>query len=242
MATLAVNTMYSGFVLDEDKKSTNNIVVNNKEWSSHSNSLEKANLGKISMNDLLSLLAEIIESSQRLRAQQMQNRITEAVATSDLAVKIAGKKCADTQRKFGISLAASVATMALSTAATIRMGQTKTLKDKHVVDITNGKSTSVESLSPSSINDFSARLQEGRTGKYRAISQMSEMSKSMVDNVNDIQHAAQVRVQEENQATKDLKEKFDRQLDQYIQDLTQEAVKLNEILESIENASRATNR
>ncbi|MGT0150784.1 hypothetical protein ACT691_20675 [Vibrio metschnikovii] len=53
------------------------------------------------MSELLALLAQIIESSQRLRAQMMQNRITEAVATNDLAIKMrSGDKCSDAQRKF----------------------------------------------------------------------------------------------------------------------------------------------
>ncbi|MCF7505325.1 type III secretion system protein [Vibrio sp. L3-7] len=242
MTTVMMNTMPSDFTLKEGKNTTYSPEINEKEWNSFSSSLDKANSGTVSMSDLLALLAEIIESSQRLRAQVMQNRITEAVATSDLAVKIAGDKCGDAQRKFGITLVASVATMALSTAATVRMGQTKTLQDKHVVDMTNGKSTSVKSLDSNTVNDFSARLQEGRTGKYRAVSQMSEMGGSMVGNVNEMQNAAQVRTQEESQATKDLKEKFDGQLDQYIQDLTQEAVKLNEILDSVARASLVTNR
>ncbi|MDN3612035.1 type III secretion system protein [Vibrio ostreicida] len=242
MTTVTMNTQPSDLTTVEGKNTSSPVVVNDKEWNSYSSSLDKADSGTVSMSDLLALLAEIIESSQRLRAQVMQNRIGEAVATSDLAVKIAGDKCGDAQRKFGITLAASVATMALSTAATVRMGQTKTLQDKHVTDMTGGKSTSVKSLDSKSVNDFSARLQEGRTGKYRAVSQMGEMGNSMVGNVNEMQHAAEVRTQEETQATKELKEKFDAQLDQYIQDLTQEAVKLNEILDAVAKASLVTNR
>ncbi|AYV25045.1 type III secretion system protein [Vibrio mediterranei] len=242
MSTVVMDRMTSEFRPKEEKNTVKNMMINEKEWNSYSNSLDKVNSSKVSMNDLLALLAEIIQSSKKLRAQVMKNRITEAVATSDLAVKIAGSKCAGAQRKFGITLAASVATMALTTAATVRMGQTKTLQDKHVVDMTNGKSTSVKSLDAKTVNEFTARLQEGRTSKYRAVSQMSEMGGSMVGNVNEIQYAAQVRAQEESQATKDLKEKFDGQLDQYIQDLTRESLKLNEILDAVAKASLVTNR
>ncbi|MFA7521113.1 MAG: type III secretion system protein, partial [Shewanella sp.] len=78
--------------------------------------------------------------------------------------------------------------------------------------------------------------------KYNSVTQMGGMADGMVGNANEIQNAEQVKVQEETQASKDLKEKFDAQLDQYIQDLTAEAVKLNEILEAVAKASLVTNR
>ncbi|EJL6463813.1 type III secretion system protein [Vibrio cholerae] len=242
MSSIVFNTQPSDITFAEKSHAQNTVAVNEKQWNSYSEKLDKVETGSVSMSDLLALLAQIIESSQRLRAQMMQNRITEAVATSDLAVKLSGDKCSDAQRKFGITLAASVATMAMSTAATVRMGQSKTLKDKHVTDLTKGKNTSVSSLDSRSVNKFTANLQEARTAKYRSVSQMSEMASSMVGNVNEMQHADQVRKQEETQASKELKEKFDAQLDQYIQDLTQEAVKLNEILDSVAKASLVHNR
>ena len=58
----------------------------------------------------------------------------------------------------------------------------------------------------------------------------------------EIQHANEVKGQEQAQAAKDLKEKFDAQLDQFIQNLTQEAVKLNDILAAMARASLPTNR
>ncbi|MGT0150785.1 hypothetical protein ACT691_20680 [Vibrio metschnikovii] len=85
-------------------------------------------------------------------------------------------------------------------------------------------------------------LQEARTAKYRSVAQMSEMGSNMTGNVNEIQHADQVRQQEESQAVKILKKNLMLSFDQYIQDLTQEAVKLNEILDAVAKASLATNR
>jgi hypothetical protein len=64
----------------------------------------------------------------------------------------------------------------------------------------------------------------------------------MVGNVNDIQHAEQVKTQEEAQATKSNKEKLDTMLDQYLQDLVKEAVKLNELSGAITQAALAVNR
>ncbi|MDH5928698.1 type III secretion system protein [Vibrio lentus] len=196
----------------------------------------------VTMADLLALMTQIIESSHELRSQVMQNRINEASATCDLAVSLAADKCRDAQTKFGITLAASIVTMGVSTFATVRMAQPKTLQDKHVQSMSGDKTTTVKSLDAKSRNDYAARLQDARTGKYRGVSQGAEMAQGVVGNVNEIQNSAQIRNQEETQATKDMKEKFDSQLDQYIQNLTQETAKLNEILDSIAKASLVTNR
>lgn len=176
----------------------------------------------VTMADLLALMTQIIESSHELRSQVMQNRINEASATCDLAVSLAADKCRDAQTKFGITLAASIVTMGVSTFATVRMAQPKTLQDKHVQSMSGDKTTTVKSLDAKSRNDYAARLQDARTGKYRGVSQGAEMAQGVVGNVNEIQNSAQIRNQEETQATKDMKEKFDSQLDQYIQNLTQE--------------------
>lgn len=196
----------------------------------------------VTMADLLALMTQIIESSHELRSQVMQNRINEASATCDLAVSLAADKCRDAQTKFGVTLAASIVTMGVSTFATVRMAQPKTLQDKHVQSMSGDKTTTVKSLDAKSRNDYAARLQDARTGKYRGVSQGAEMAQGVVGNVNEIQNSAQIRNQEETQATKDMKEKFDSQLDQYIQNLTQETAKLNEILDSIAKASLVTNR
>ena len=196
----------------------------------------------VSIGDLLALMAEIIESSHELRSQVMENRIHEASSTCDLAVSLAADKCSDAQTKFGITLAASLVTMGVSTFATIRMAKPKTLQDKHVQSMSGDKTVTVKSLDAKSRNDYAARLQDASTGKYRGVSQGAEMSQGVVGNVNEMQNAAQIRNQEETQATKDMKEKFDGQLDQYIQNLTQETTKLNEILDSVAKASLVTNR
>jgi predicted metal-dependent hydrolase len=172
----------------------------------------------------------------------MQNRINEASATCDLAVSLAADKCRDAQTKFGITLAASIVTMGVSTFATVRMAQPKTLQDKHVQSMSGDKTTTVKSLDAKSRNEYAAGLQDTRTVKFRGVSQGAEMAQGVVGNVNEIQNSAQIRNQEETQATKDMKEKFDSQLDQYIQNLTQETAKLNEILDSIAKASLVTNR
>ncbi len=196
----------------------------------------------VTMAELLALMTEIIESSHELRSQVMQNRIYEASATCDLAVALAADKCHDAQTKFGITLAASLITMGVSTFATVRMAQPKTLQDKHIRSMSGDESVTVKSLDAKTRNDYAARLQDARTGKYRGVSQGAEMAQGVVGNVNEMQNAAQIRNQEETQATKEMKAKFDDQLTEYIQNLTQETAKLNEILDSIAKASLATNR
>lgn len=252
----------------EETSSVNNLKpIDQKAWGSYENSLKEANKGSVSMADLLALLAQIIESSQQVRAQVMKNRIGEAVATSELATMLAQDKSQDAKLRFGITLASSVVNMGMTTAATVRIGQTKTLKDKHLskmgdrgaadtggvkllktTDLESGKVTNVDKspkvsdLTAKELNQYSANLQQQRTAKYNSVTQMGGMADGMVGNANEIQNAEQVKVQEDTQASKDLKEKFDAQLDQYIQDLTAEAVKLNEILEAVAKASLVTNR
>jgi len=211
-------------------------------WTSFKGKLNAIDKKEISMSDLLALLAQIIESSQKLRAQVMENRISQANATMELAMSIADKKAFDEKVKFGITLAASVATMALTTAGTVKMGQTKTLKDKHVLDLTDGRSATVSSLDSKTMNELTGQLRDKSLSKYRAFGQMSESGRVMVGNVNDIQHAEQVKTQEEAQATKSNKEKLDTMLDQYLQDLVKEAVKLNELSGAITQAALAVNR
>lgn len=219
-----------------------NQAIQEAEWKVFEKSLSKVEKGSVSMSELLSLLAEIVAASHSLRAQLTKNNINEAVATSKLAVKLADAKCSDAQEKFIISLAASVTTMALTTAASVRMGQTKVLKDKHVMDSTSGKKMSVSDLTDKERYKMTGNLIEQRTAKFRSVEQLSQMGNSMAGNMNEILYAADVRQQEETKATKELKERFDAQLKDYIQNLTQTALALNSMLEAITKASLVTNR
>lgn len=214
-------------------RETSTAITETKEEYPHAN---------VSMSDLLAMMLEIIESSHKLRSEVMQNRINEASTTRKLAISLAADKCHDARVKFGITLAASVVTMGVSTFATIRMSRPKTLQDRHVRNMSGDENVSVKSLDAKTRNDFSARLQEARTGKYRGVSQGAEVAQGVVGNVNEMQNAAQIRNQEETQATKDMKEKFDASLDQYIQNLTQDTAKLNDILDSMTKANLVTNR
>lgn len=226
----------------ESVQSQDAIQINQSEWQGFEKSLSKVEGGSISMNELLALLAEIVAASHSLRSQLMKNNISAAVATSHLAVKIADIKCRDAQEKFAISLAASVTTMALVTAASVKGGQAKILKDKHLMQDTSLGKTSVSALTTKERSRMSANLTHQHTDKYQSVGSLSQMANSMAGNMNEIQHAADIRHQEENKATKDLKEKFDSQLKEYIQALTQEALKLNEIIDAIAKANLATNR
>jgi hypothetical protein len=263
-----MNTLSLPLTMSEDTTSVNNQKpIDQKVWCGYENSLNVANKGTMSMADLLALLTQIIGASHQLRNQVMMNRIGEAVATSALATKLAQDKCGDAKLRFGITLASSVVNMAMTTAATVRIGQTKTLKDKHLskmadkgandvggvkllktTDLKSGKvtnvdkSTKVSDLTPKELNKYTASLQQQRTAKYNSVTHMGGMADGMVGNANEIQNSEQVKGQELILASKELKEKFDAQLDQYIQDLTAEAVKLNEILEAVAKASLVTNR
>ncbi|EOW9423731.1 type III secretion system protein [Vibrio cholerae] len=216
--------------------------IDTKIWQDLEKSVSKISEGGVSMSDLLALLAEIIRASRELRAQVMNNKIAEAKATSDLAVVLADDRKRDAQVKFGITLASSVVSMAISSASSVRMGQTKTLKDKHLSSMSGDSNMRVADLTPKEINKFSAQLQQGRTAKYNTVAQTGTMANSMIDNINSMRHAEEVKHQEEGTASKDLKAKVDAMLDSYLQELAQAAVKLNEILDSMQRASLVTNR
>ena len=83
---------------------------------------------------------------------------------------------------------------------------------------------------------------ENRTHKYQSVAQMSNSSGQMAGNANEIQHADQVRQQEEMQASKDFQEKRVAQLNEFIQNLTQSSFKWNDVLDAVAKASLATNR
>ncbi|AQS37659.1 type III secretion system protein [Shewanella psychropiezotolerans] len=268
MNSISINAQSSQSIMTEETASfSQSNPADKKTWNSYDSSLTEVNKGTVSMSDLLALLSQIIASSREVRAQVMKNRIGEAVATSALATMLAQDKSNDAKLRFGISLASSVVNMAMTTGATVRIGQTKTLTDKHlskmsgngaadtggvkllkVTDLESGKITNldkspkVSDLTSKELNKYTASLQQQRTAKYNSVTQMGGMADGMVGNANEIQNAEQVKGQEELQASKDLKEKFDAQLDQYIQDLTAEGVKLNEILDAVARASLVTNR
>ncbi|EGQ8681739.1 type III secretion system protein [Vibrio parahaemolyticus] len=243
MKPISINTADSANVLAQEATNHNaSVSVDAQQWQQFDSSLEKASQGGVSMSELLALLSQIISSAKELRSQVMQSRIDEAKATTELAIVLADDRRSDAQMKFGISLASSVMNMALTTASSVRIGQTKTLKDKHLSSMSGNGDMKVSDLSMKDLNKFTAQLQQARTAKYNTVSQSGNMANSMVGNANDIINAEEVKHQEEGTASKQLKEKVDAHLDQFIQELTTEAVKLNEILDLMARASLVTNR
>ncbi|HCH6235302.1 TPA: type III secretion system translocator protein VopD2 [Vibrio parahaemolyticus] len=224
------------------ESSVKGTAIDTNQWKDFERSVAKISEGGVSMSELLALLAEIIKASKELRSQVMSNKITEAKATTELAVSLADDRKHDAIVKFGIMLASSVVSMAITSASSVRMGQTKILKDKHLASMSGDSNMRVADLSAKDINKFSAQLQQGRTAKYNTVAQTGNMANSMVGNINDMRHAEEVKHQEEGTASKQLKEKVDAMLDGYLQDLTQAAVKLNEILDTMQRASLVTNR
>ncbi|MCX9560022.1 type III secretion system protein [Vibrio cholerae] len=198
--------------------------------------------GPVLMSELLALLAEIIKSNRSLYEQLTTNRTSEALATCKLAMKIANDKESAEVKKFAIGLATSVATMAITTCSAVKSGQCKTLKDKHLTDLTTGQQGSVRSLDARTLNKKTSDLNESRLAKYRATAQAAEMGGNMVGNVKDMEHANDVCEQEKTQANKELKVKLDQQIDQFIANLEEGHSKLTELLNSANQASSPNNR
>lgn len=236
-------------------------------WKAHESSLNSAVKNNVSMKDLLALILQIVESSALVRQEVIKNQIKAAVSTSILAGQLAADKRTDAQLRFGISVASSTIQMAVTTCSTVRMGQSKTVSDKHLsntsakemadsggvkllktTDLDTGKVTNydksrkVSDLSPDEINKFNASLQQQRTAKYNSVSQMAGMADGIMGNINEIQHAESVNEQEQFQASIDMKKTFDAQHDDFLKHLATEASKLQEIIDSIGKASLVTNR
>lgn len=238
----AVNHAHSSQPIDAAGSAVAGVSIDVNKWKQLETKVKGISTGGVSMADLLALLNEILEANQKLRSQVMRDRITEAKATTQLAVHLAEDRKHDAQVKFGISLAAGVMSMALQSVASVRMGQSKSVQDKHLKAMTGDSGAKVSDLSMKDLNKFTATLQQGRTAKYNMVGQAGNMANTMVGHVNDMQNAEQVKHQEEGTASKQLKEKVDQALDTYVQSLTQAVKQLNEILESMQKASLVTNR
>lgn len=242
MSINAVNHANFAQPIDAASSSAAGASIDVGKWQQLESSVKKISTGTVTMSDLLALMDEILKANRELRSQVMQNRITEAKATTDLAVVLADDRKRDAQVKFGITLAASVVNMAITSVASVRIGQTKTLQDKHLASMSGDSGAKVSELSMKDVNKFSASLQQSRTAKYNTVAQTGNMANSMVGNINDMRNAEEVKHQEEGTASKQLKEKVDQLLDTYLQNLTQASVKLNEILDAMQRASLVTNR
>lgn len=214
-------------------------------WQSYEErlkALENQPVTTTTVGDLLSLMILIIQASRELRNQVTRSRIEVSASVQRLAGKIADIKMNDSQKKAAISLASGVATMAVNTAATMRMAMPKSVQDRHVAGMTDGRQSRVSDLTSKERNDLSIQLQEQRTAKYSAISRTGEMANTIVGSGNEIQHAVGVHEQEIGESNKELLAQQTPQLEEYINSLGKELAMLNAILEAITLASAANNR
>ena len=196
----------------------------------------------VTMTDLLVLLAQIMESAREVRVQTSYNRIALASDIQELAGKIADLKMNDSQRKAAIDMAAGICVMAVNTCATARVATPKSVQDKHVVGMTDGRQSKVSDLSTKEVNEFQTQLQEQRTAKYTAVSRTSEMAQGMVGSGNEIQHATGVAEQEKAQSNKELQGQFVPQLEEFINALGKQLSALNDILQVVNQALQANDR
>ncbi|KAA1195508.1 hypothetical protein [Photorhabdus heterorhabditis] len=192
--------------------------------------------GTVSMGQLMKLIGMIIDSSKELRSQLLFNRIDEAMSTLELGIALAQNKKETAQVKFGINMAISLVSMTIQTASAYQTSKFKTVKDKHLPE---GK---VSDLSAQQRNDISATLQQARTAKYNNVTNLTQMSNKIGSDGVEFLHADNVRHDEENQASKETKQKFDEQLTQFIESLGNELVQLLKMMEAIQGAALVTNR
>lgn len=214
-----------------------------KEVQIYNKDLALINKGNTaSFSDLLALLAAIIATSEKLRSSVAQSKIDNAVTTQTLAVNLAATKEVNAKEKFVISAVTGTLNMALSTVSAVRIGQTKLVQDKHIAPAADGSSRGVKDLSTSELRDFSNNLQQARTSKYTSLSRLGDMSSKVADSANEAGYASKVRQEDELASTKELVGQFQSVLDQALNTLTQELVKLNDLLAAFVRATAATNR
>ncbi|NRN28539.1 type III secretion system protein [Photorhabdus heterorhabditis] len=197
---------------------------------------QQVEAGTVSMSQLMKLIGMIIDSSKELRSQLLFNRIDEAMSTLELGIALAQNKKETAQVKFGINMAISLVSMTIQTASAYQTSKFKTVKDKHLPE---GK---VSDLSAQQRNDISATLQQARTAKYNNVTNLAQMSNKVGSDGVEFLHADNVRHDEENQASKETKQKFDEQLTQFIESLGNELVQLLKMMEAIQGAALVTNR
>lgn len=196
----------------------------------------------VSMAHLLALLAMIIESSKLLRTEVLINRINEAEATVGLAHTLAADKKSSATTKFSISLGAGVLSMGITSAAAIKTSQFKKVDDKHLTKLGYGENAKVSNLSTDRLNEITASLQQQRTAKYNTVSQLGNVSKELIGNLNEIQNAGQVKRQDDMQATQDLKKTYDGQLTAFIDTLNNEFNQLLKSMDAVQGAMLVNNR
>ncbi|MDE1241090.1 type III secretion system protein [Vibrio aestuarianus] len=199
--------------------------------------LTKSEERGISMNDLLTLLAEIFQSSYALHAEIAQARIQEAKVTTDIARMLAADKCHDSQVKFAIQVVSGAFNIAINTFSAAKTASGKPLRDDHLA-----KGGKVDKLTSEQIDRHTAHLQQMRNAKFGAVSQAANMANSVSRDATEIYHANEVQTQEEAQATLKLKEKLDALKDLVFQHFATLLTKLNELLNDLEKARLATNR
>ncbi|CAH8234993.1 conserved hypothetical protein [Vibrio aestuarianus] len=219
-----------------------NLNINLKSLEKADKQLTKAQKDGISMNDLLKLIAEIFQASNALHAELAQSRIQAAKVTTDIARILAADKCHDSQVKFAIQVVSGALTMAINTFSAYHTAKGKTVQDKHLQDLAKPKGGKVSDLTPQEINDHTANLERGATGKYGGFAQFGNAVKDATRDGMEVYHANEVQTQEEGQATIKHKEKLDALKDQVFQHFATVLAKLNELLNDLEKASLATNR
>lgn len=212
------------------------------DYQNELNRFNQTNGSSLSLSELMGLLDKIIKASQELYSQLLNNRVSEASSTINVAKALASIKKDDAQRKFSISLGAGVVSMGLTTVATMKGAKFKTVQDKHLVQLNMGKNAKVSNLSSDKFNELSANLQQKRTAKYNMVSQLSNSSKETLGDVNEVQNADAVKQQEEIQAVKEMKKTFDNTLSSYIDSLTSELERLIKLKDSAQSTAAVTNR
>ncbi|MDE1340739.1 hypothetical protein [Vibrio aestuarianus] len=229
-------------VIGSEQLVQDNINLNLKSLEKNQKQLIKAEKDGISMNDLLKLLTEILQTSYVIHAEVSQSRIQAAMVTTEIASILAADKRHASTVQFSVQVVAAGFAMATNTFSAYHTAKGTTVKDKHLQDLANSKGGKVSDLTPQEINDHTANLERGATGKYGGFAQFGNAVKDATRDGMEIYHAHHLEDQEVGQATLKHKEKLDALEDLIFQHFATVIAKLNELLHDIAQASLATNR
>lgn len=238
--TNSLSQTSASIAIESEQSAQDNI--NLKSLEKIEKQYNKAQKDGISMNDLLKLITEILQTSYAIHAEVSQSRIQAARITTEISNILAADKCHASTVKFSVQLAAGVFAMGVNAFSACYTASGTTVKDKHLQDLANSKGGKVSDLTAKEINQHTANLQQVKNAKFAGFAQFGNAVNGSTRDGTEIYQANEVKIQEEGQATLKHKEKLDALKDLFFQHFATVLAKLQELLNDLEKASLATNR
>ena len=214
------------------------IQENTKAAGSLIASIELQERTSISISRILELVAEWIDSTKRMDHELVVTQVNQSMQLLDVASTLAEKVEKVAKTYFTGQLVSGVAGMALTLGTTIKSITPKTVKAKHL----KGSGLKLGDLSASEKLSFTAQLQNANTSKYNGIKSAGDTGRDVVKNGLDISKATDDSKNDKLRASREAQEASYKIYDQWEKNLREELDKLVEILNKVNEMSRASMR